>query len=148
MIDGDDDASADNMGTCADCVDPDARECVEFPNFKTLTQDHFSLIIGKGSHETLSFRSCTYTCGSTGSWCAVTGNHLYDQRIVWIWSVRRGMSLKLELSLKLGVTDQALNWFTSYLFDRAQRVAVNGGLSDAFRSRKGCRKSLVLARFC
>ena len=37
MIDGDDDASADNMGTCADWVDPDARECAEFPNFKTLT---------------------------------------------------------------------------------------------------------------
>ena len=53
-----------------------------------------------------------------------------------------------RLSLKLGVTDQALNWFTSYLFDRAKRVAVNGGLSDTFRSRKGCRKSLVLARFC
>ena len=39
----------------------------------------------------LSFRSCTYICGSTGSWCAVTGNHLYDQHVVWIWSVRRGM---------------------------------------------------------
>ena len=49
MIDGDDDASADNMGTCADCVDPDALECAESPNFKTLTQDHFSLIIGKAA---------------------------------------------------------------------------------------------------
>ena len=36
----------------------------------------------KGSHEILSFRSCTYICGSTGSWCAVTSNHLYDQHVV------------------------------------------------------------------
>ena len=38
-LDGDDNASADNMGACADCVVPDLRECAEFPNFKTLTQD-------------------------------------------------------------------------------------------------------------
>ena len=38
-LDGDDNASADNMGTCADCVVPDPCECAEFPNFKTLTQD-------------------------------------------------------------------------------------------------------------
>ena len=31
---------------------------------------------------------------------------------------------------RLGVTDQALNWFTSYLSDRTERVSVNGGLSD------------------
>ena len=55
MIDGDDDASADNMGTCADCVDPDAHECAEFPNFKTLTQDHFSLIIGKAAMKPCPF---------------------------------------------------------------------------------------------
>ena len=55
MIDGDDDASAENMGTCADCVDPDARECAEFPNFKTLTQDHFSLIIGKAAMKPCPF---------------------------------------------------------------------------------------------
>ena len=33
-----------------------------------------------------------------------------------------------RLRSRLGVTDQALNWFTSYLSDRTQRVAVNGGL--------------------
>ena len=32
---GDSDASADNMGACANCVDPDPCECAEFPNFKT-----------------------------------------------------------------------------------------------------------------
>ena len=35
-----------------------------------------------------------------------------------------------RLRSRLGVTDQALNWFTSYLSDRTHRVAVNGGLSD------------------
>ena len=54
-LDGDDDASADNMGTRADCVDPDARECAEFPNFKTLTQDQVSLIIGKEAMEPCPF---------------------------------------------------------------------------------------------
>ena len=48
-LDGDSDASADNMDACANCVDPDPRECVEFPNFKTLTQDQVSLIIGKAA---------------------------------------------------------------------------------------------------
>ena len=33
-----------------------------------------------------------------------------------------------RLKSRLGVTDQALNWFTSYLSDRTKRVAVNGGL--------------------
>ena len=46
----------------------------------------------KGKHEILSFRSCTYICDSIGSWCAVTGNHLYEQYVVWIWSVRREMA--------------------------------------------------------
>ena len=36
------------------------------------------------------------------------------------------------LRSRLRVTDQALNWFTSYLSDRTQRVSVNGGLSDTF----------------
>ena len=88
-LDGDGDASADNMGACASCVDPDPRANV-FPNFKTLTQDQVSLIIGKAA-----MKSCPLdpapTCDSTGSWCTVTGNHLYDQHVVWIWSVRRGM---------------------------------------------------------
>ena len=48
-LDGDGDASADNMGSCANCVDPDPRECGEFPSFKTLTQDQVSLIIGKAA---------------------------------------------------------------------------------------------------
>ena len=48
-LDDDGDASADNMGACANCVDPDPRECGEFPSFKTLTQDQVSLIIGKAA---------------------------------------------------------------------------------------------------
>ena len=47
LLDGDGDASADNMGACANCVDPDPRECAEFPNFKTLTQGQASLFIGR-----------------------------------------------------------------------------------------------------
>ena len=38
---------------------------------------------------------------------------------------------------RLGVTDQALNWFTSYLSDRTKRVSVNGGLSDTFPLAQG-----------
>ena len=37
-----------------------------------------------------------------------------------------------RLKSRLGVTDQTLNWLTSYLSDRTQRVAVNRGLSDTF----------------
>ena len=46
-LDGDDDAPADSMDACANCVDPDPRERAEFPNFKALTQDQVSLIIGR-----------------------------------------------------------------------------------------------------
>ena len=42
-----------------------------------------------------------------------------------------------RLRSRLGVTDQALNWFTSYLSDRAQRFSVNGGLSDTFSLAQG-----------
>ena len=42
-----------------------------------------------------------------------------------------------RLRSRLGVTDQALNWFTSFLSDRSQLVAVNGGLSDTFSLAKG-----------
>ena len=44
-LDGASDASADNMSACANCVDPDPRECGEFPNFKTLTLDQVSLLV-------------------------------------------------------------------------------------------------------
>ena len=37
-----------------------------------------------------------------------------------------------RLKSRLGVTDKTLNWLTSYLSDRTQRVAVNRGLSDTF----------------
>ena len=33
-----------------------------------------------------------------------------------------------RLRSRLGATDQALNWFTSYLSDLTQRVSVNEGL--------------------
>lgn len=48
-LDGDDDTSTDNMGTRTNCVDPGSHKCAEFPNFKTLTQDQVSLIIGKAA---------------------------------------------------------------------------------------------------
>ena len=42
-----------------------------------------------------------------------------------------------RLRWRLGVTDQAFNWFTSYHSDRTQRVAGNGGLSDTFPLAQG-----------
>ena len=42
-----------------------------------------------------------------------------------------------RLRSRLHVTDQALNWFTSHLSDRAQRVAGNRGLSDSFPLAQG-----------
>ena len=49
-----------------------------------------------------------------------------------------------RLRSRLGVTDQALNWFTPYLSDRTRRVAVNGGLSDNFPLAQGVRKGHAL----
>ena len=49
-----------------------------------------------------------------------------------------------RLKSRLGVTDQALNWFTPYLSDRTRRVAVNGGLSDNFPLAQGVRKGHAL----
>ena len=37
----------------------------------------------------------------------------------------------------LGITDNALAWFKSYLSDRFQRVSVNGSLSDQFPLKQG-----------
>ena len=48
----------------------------------------------------------------------------------------------------MGVTDQAFNRLTSYLSERTERFAVNGGLSDTFFLSEGCRKGLALAHFC
>ena len=49
-----------------------------------------------------------------------------------------------RLRSRLGVTDQALNWFTSYLSDRAQRFSVNGGLSDTFPLAQGAPQGSCL----
>ena len=51
-------------------------------------------------------------------------------------TVRHDILLE-RLRSRLGVTDQALNWFTSYLSDRKERVAVNGGLSDLSARARG-----------
>ena len=72
------------------CWSWSARMC-RVPKLQDLDTRPSFFAYWKGSHEILSLRSCTYICVSTGSWCAVTGNHLYDQHVVWIWSVRRGM---------------------------------------------------------
>ena len=42
-----------------------------------------------------------------------------------------------RLSSTIGVAGRALSWLTSYLTDRSQRVAVNGGLSDNFPPKQG-----------
>ena len=58
---GDDDVSAENTGECADCV----LICANVQSSQTSRPSFFDY--WKGSHEILSFRSCTYICGSTGS---------------------------------------------------------------------------------
>ena len=55
LLDGDDNASADNMGAFPDCVVPDLRECAEFPNFKTLTQDRVCWITGNAGMKSCPF---------------------------------------------------------------------------------------------
>ena len=42
-----------------------------------------------------------------------------------------------RLESDLGITDNALSWFKSYLSDRFQRVSVNGSLSDQFPLKQG-----------
>ena len=42
-----------------------------------------------------------------------------------------------RLESDLGITDNALAWFKSYLSDRFQRVSVNGSLSDQFPLKQG-----------
>ena len=42
-----------------------------------------------------------------------------------------------RLESDLGITDNALAWFKSYLSDHFQRVSVNGSLSDQFPLKQG-----------
>ena len=42
-----------------------------------------------------------------------------------------------RLESDLGIIDNALAWFKSYLSDRFQRVSVNGSLSDQFPLKQG-----------
>ena len=42
-----------------------------------------------------------------------------------------------RLESHLGITDNALAWFKSYLYDQFQRVSVNGSLSDQFPLKQG-----------
>ena len=42
-----------------------------------------------------------------------------------------------RLESDLGIIDNALAWFKSYLSDRFQRVSVNGNLSDQFPLKQG-----------
>ena len=49
-----------------------------------------------------------------------------------------------RLRSRLRVTDQAYKWFTSYLSDRTQRVAGNGGLSDSFPLAQGVLRGSCL----
>ena len=49
-----------------------------------------------------------------------------------------------RLQAKFGVVDKALKWFTSYLADRSQYVAVNGGISSIFPLKYGVPQSSCL----
>ena len=51
-----------------------------------------------------------------------------------------------RLRSSLGVTEKGFNWFKSNLSDRAQRVAVNGGLSDTFPLAQGVPQGSCLGR--
>ena len=49
------------------------------------------------------------------------------------------LDLSAAFESDLGITDNALAWFKSYLSDRFQRVFVNGSLSDQFKTRCSSR---------
>ena len=51
-----------------------------------------------------------------------------------------------RLRSRLGVTDQALNWFISFLSDRTQSVAVNGGLWDTLQLAQGAPQGSCLGQ--
>ena len=42
-----------------------------------------------------------------------------------------------SLKLKVGVSGKVLDWFSSYLLNRTQRVSINGTLSDSFELKWG-----------
>ena len=42
-----------------------------------------------------------------------------------------------RLGSEVGITDNALSWFKSYLSDWFQRVSVNGSLHDQFTLKQG-----------
>ena len=218
------------MGACANCVDPDLRECAEFPNFKTLTQDQVSLIIGQAAIKfcpldpeptsvvlqvldvllpvitcmiNMSFESALFAeewrqdlvlptlkkCGLDIAYKnfrpvsnlpyvsklseRAAADQLIDQRSVYkkhhstesaLLKVKNEILLNIDaqkvtllvlldlsaafdtvrhdilldrLRSRLGVTEKGLNWFTSNLSHRAQRVAVNRGLLDTFPLAQG-----------
>ena len=228
------------MDACANCVDPDPCVCAKFPNFKTLTKDQVSLIIGKAAMkscpldpapisvvlEVLDVPLPVITCMINTSFesglvaeewrkalvlptlkkcgldiayknfrpvsnlpyvsklseraaadqlidhMTINGLHLELQSAYKkhhstesaLLKVKNDILLNMDaqkvtlvalldlsaafdtvrhdilldrLRSRLRVTDQALNWFTSYLSDRTQRVAGNGGLSDSFPLAQG-----------
>ena len=51
--------------------------------------------------------------------------------------MKRNDKLIGRLESDLGITDNALAWFKSYVSDRFQRVSVNGTLSDQFPLKQG-----------
>ena len=223
------------MDACANCVDPDPCVCAKFPNFKTLTKDQVSLIIGKAGMkscpldpapifvvlEVLDVPLPVITCMINTSFesglvaeewrktlvlptlkkCGLeiayknfrlvsnlpyvsklseraAADQLIDHMTInglnlelqsayerhhstesALLKVKNDILLNMDaqkvtllvlldlsaafdtvrhdilldrLRSRFGGTDQTLNWLTSYISDRPQRVAVNGGLSDTF----------------
>ena len=49
----------------------------------------------------------------------------------------RNETLLSHLRSRFGVNGKALDWFASYLADRSQHVAVNGGVSSTFPLKQG-----------
>ena len=54
-----------------------------------------------------------------------------------VWHSRPRYLACWRLKSSVGINGTALNWFTSYLSNRSQRVSLNGCISDSFRLPPG-----------
>ena len=62
-------------------------------------------------------------------------------------TVDHGISLK-RLSSKFGIRGKVLNWFSTYLSGRSERITLDGVFSNKFDSNFGVPQSSCLGPFC